>query len=69
MKIDELRQKNINELKKDLENSKKSLEKLLGEIVQRKEKNIRKVRLFRADIARISTVISEKRIISEEEGK
>ena len=46
MKIDELRQKNINELKKDLENSKKGLEKLLGEIVQRKEKNIRKVRLF-----------------------
>jgi ribosomal protein L29 len=65
MKADELRQKTIDELKKVLEKQRTDMEKLMLDIVQKKEKNFRKAKVLRAEIARISSVISEKRIISE----
>lgn len=66
MKADELRQKSIDELNKTLEKQRGEMEKLMLDIVQKKEKNFRKAKVLRAEIARINSVISEKRIISEE---
>jgi len=66
MKADELRQKTTDELKKTLEKQRGDMEKLMLDIVQKKEKNFRKAKVLRAEIARINSVISEKRIISEE---
>jgi ribosomal protein L29 len=66
MKADELRQKTTDELKKTLEKQRGEMEKLMLDIVQKKEKNFRKAKVLRAEIARVNSVISEKRIISEE---
>ena len=66
MKADELRQKTIDELRRNLEKQRGELEKLMLDIVQKKEKNFKKAKVMRAEIARINSVISEKRIISEE---
>jgi ribosomal protein L29 len=66
MKADELRQKSIDELKRTLEKQKVDIEKLMLDIIQKKEKNFMKAKTLRADIARINTIILEKRIISQE---
>ena len=66
MKADELRQKTIDELRKILEKQKIDMEKLMLDILQKKEKNHCKAKVMRADIARTNSVISEKRIISGE---
>jgi len=66
MKADELRQKTIDELKKALEKQRIDMEKLMLDILQKKEKNFNKAKVMRADIARINSVITEKKIISEE---
>jgi ribosomal protein L29 len=66
MKADELRQKTIDELRRNLEKQRGELEKLMLDIVQKKEKNFKKAKVMRAEIARTNSVISEKRIISEE---
>lgn len=66
MKADELRQKTTDELKKTLEKQRGDMEKLMLDIVQKKEKNFKKAKVLRAEIARVNSVISEKRIISEE---
>lgn len=67
MKADELRQKSIDELKRTLEKLKVDIEKLMLEIIQKKEKNFKKAEIMRADIARVNTIISEKKIITQEE--
>jgi ribosomal protein L29 len=67
MKADELRQKSIDELKKLLEKQRIDVEKLMLDLLQKKEKNTVKARTLRADIARTNTIISEKKIISLEE--
>lgn len=66
MKTADLRLKTIDELKKMLETQKAELEKLMLSLVQKKEKNVNKAKDMRADIARINTVVNEKKIISEE---
>jgi ribosomal protein L29 len=66
MKADELRQKSIDELKRTLEKQRVGIEKLMLDIIQKKEKNFVKAKALRADIARINTIISEKKIISQE---
>lgn len=66
MKADELRQKSIDELKRLLEKQRLDIEKLMSEIIQKKEKNFNKAKIMRNDIARIMTVIEEKKIISQE---
>lgn len=66
MKAVELRLKTIEELRKLIETKKNELEKTMLEIIQKKEKNIKKARIARNDIARINTVINEKKIISQE---
>jgi len=67
MKADELRQKSIDELRKLLEKERIDVEKLMLGLLQKKEKNTVKAKTLRADIARINTIISEKKIISQEE--
>ena len=67
MKADELRQKSVDELKRSLEKLKVDIEKLMLEIIQKKEKNFKKAETMRADIARVNTIISEKKIITQDE--
>jgi ribosomal protein L29 len=65
MKADELRQKSIDELKRTLEKQRIDVEKLMLDIIQKKEKNFVKAKTLRADIARVNTIISEKKIIGQ----
>lgn len=66
MNAKELRQKNDQELL----DSKKNLEKEIREVslntLQGKEKNVKKAGLLRRDVAKILTVINEKKILSSE---
>lgn len=56
----EFRKKNIEDLKKEIKSVKKDLQKTVSDIMQKKEKNIKKAGLLKKDIARIKTLISEK---------
>lgn len=56
----EYRKKSQEDLKKELVKLKKDLQKTVSDILQKKEKNIKKAVLFRKDIARINTLINEK---------
>ena len=56
----EYRKKSQEDLKKELLKLKKDLQKTVSDILQKKEKNIKKAVLFRKDIARINTLINEK---------
>lgn len=56
----EYRKKSQEDLKKELVKLKKDLQKTVSDIMQKKEKNIKKAVLFRKDIARINTLINEK---------
>jgi ribosomal protein L29 len=60
LEVAELRKKNIDDLKKDLEKVKKDKQKTVSDVLQKKEKNVKKVGLLRKDIARIQTVLNEK---------
>lgn len=61
----ELRAKNIEELKKEIAEKKKELEKYVNEVYKGKEKNISKTKFLKRDIARINTIINEKKILKE----
>jgi large subunit ribosomal protein L29 len=65
--ISELRKKTLEDLKKELERLKKDAQKVVSEVTQKKEKNVSKIRVFKKDIARIQTLISEK--LKEVKGK
>jgi len=58
--IKELRKKGLEDLKKELSKSKKDLQKTISDVLQKKEKNIKKTSQFRKDVARIQTIINEK---------
>jgi len=60
LKVSELRKKNTEELKEELIKVQDDLRKIVPDILQRKEKNVRKVGFIRKDIARIKTLMSEK---------
>ncbi len=61
MKIEELRKKNINELVKDLEERKSLVRELMFEVAVKQAKNHRDLRNAKKDVARILTIISEKK--------
>jgi ribosomal protein L29 len=69
MKVSELRTKSENELKETLNKLHKDLKNAAVEFVQRKEKNIKKPRMLRKDIAKVLTLINEKKILVEKESK
>lgn len=58
--IDELRKKNTDDLKKELEKLKGDMHKTVSDILQKKEKNVKKANSMKKDIARIQTVLNEK---------
>jgi large subunit ribosomal protein L29 len=66
MNAKELRQKN----EQELSDTKKNLEKEIREVslntLQGKEKNVKKAGLLRKDVARLLTVLNEKKILNAE---
>lgn len=60
MKIKELRDKNIEELKKLLEEKRENIRKLRFDIATKQVKNNRQLRNDKVDVARILTLIKEK---------
>lgn len=62
MKNTELLTKNENELKEMLAKLKTDLQKTLMDVLQKKEKNVRKSGLIKKDIARVKTVMALKEI-------
>ena len=66
LKTSELRTKNLNELNSLLKEYYKKLEDYVADVYRGKSKDISKTNFIRKDIARIKTIISEKRFIEEE---
>ena len=60
MEINELSKNSISELKDVLNKTTKEYEKVVTEILQNKEKNVKKSSGLRKDIARIKTVLNTK---------
>ncbi len=58
--IKEFRKKELEDLKKELTKVKKDLQKTISDVLQKKEKNIKKASQLRKDIARVQTLINEK---------
>ena len=61
MKIKELREKNTEELKKLLADKRETLRKLRFDVSSKQIKNVRELRNTKKDIARILTLIREKK--------
>ena len=61
----DLRNKNTGELKKTLDSQLKEFEKHMHDIYKGKETNLSKSRFLRKDIARIKTVMAEKKFMKE----
>jgi large subunit ribosomal protein L29 len=62
MKAKELRQKNDNELEKILQEKRKKLYQLRSDLVAGKVKNVREIRMVKKDIARILTILNERKL-------
>lgn len=60
MKAKDLREKNINELKKVIEEKREIVRKLRFEISMKQAKDHREMRNTKREIARIATIINEK---------
>lgn len=60
MKNNELREKNVNELHKDLDDKKEEVQKLMFEVSVKQAKNHRDLRNAKRNVARLLTVINEK---------
>ncbi len=60
MKIKELREKNIEELKKLLAEKEENVRKLRFDLVTKQAKGTRQIRADKRDVARIMTLINEK---------
>ncbi len=58
--LKEVRSKNTEELKKDLDEAKRNLAKTKLELLSGKNKNMRAGSLLRKNIAQISTILNEK---------
>lgn len=66
MKISDLRQKSVDELKETLQKAMKDLMKINEEALQKKEKNVKKAWFVKKEIARIKTIINEKQLIGDQ---
>ena len=69
MKISEIAAKKDEILKKDLSELKKHLEEARFKVSVREEKNVKKIRQIKKDIARIMTILREREIIEIEKIK
>lgn len=63
--LEKLKNKSIDALVKLLNTKKLERDKLMVNRLAKTDKNIRKMRIFKLDIARISTIIREKEIINK----
>jgi len=61
----DIRNKNIKDLKKVLSDQEKVLEKFMHDVYKGKEKNVSKNKNLRKNIARVKTVIAEKKFLEE----
>ncbi len=66
IKLEEFRKKTIEELKKEMTALEKEIQKVVSDILQKKEKNVKKASQIRKDIARVKTLLNEK--LKEEKG-
>lgn len=66
MNAKELRQKNDQELSDIKKNLEKEIREVSLNTLQGKEKNVKKAGLLRKDMARILTILNEKKILSAE---
>jgi ribosomal protein L29 len=69
MNIKELRQKTEQELTDMLKKAEKDLNTAMTDLLQKKEKNVKKPGFLRKDIARIETILNEKKILNKGETK
>lgn len=67
MTITELRKKTLEDLKKELEKVRVDAQKFTSGIMQKKDKNTSKIKIFKKDFARVVMVIGEK--LKEVKGK
>ncbi len=65
MLVKDIRNKSIKELKKVLAGQEKDMEKFMHDVYKGKEKNVAKTKSFRKDIARVKTVLAEKKFLEE----
>jgi ribosomal protein L29 len=65
MKVSELRQKTTEELLELIKTWQKDIEKVSLDILQGKEKNIRRPRFIRKDVARAKTILKEQQNAEE----
>jgi ribosomal protein L29 len=63
MKISEMRTKTEQELHEELKKIEKELKDVVTEIMQGKEKNFMRTRPLKKNIARVKTLINEKKVI------
>ena len=61
MNIAELRKKTTEELKETVKSLKKDTEGVMNNLIKGKEKNVRKIGVLRKDLARVMTVLKEKK--------
>lgn len=67
--LNTLKEKEIEVLRKLLTEKIAEAKKTTSEMYSGNEKNLKKVKMIRREIAQISTAIREKEIVKEEEGK
>ncbi|HSX39483.1 MAG TPA: 50S ribosomal protein L29 [Candidatus Saccharimonadales bacterium] len=67
----ELRTKSVEELTELLKTTKKDIEKYANEVLKGKDKNVKKAGGMKKQIAKISTVLNERKYLkgTEEKGK
>jgi ribosomal protein L29 len=61
MNIKDIRNKTESELNKQIKEIKKDLETFVSNILQKKEKNVKKGMFLRKDLAKIKTVLNERK--------
>jgi len=61
----DIRNKNIKDLTKALSDQEKVLEKFMHDVYKGKEKNVAKTKSLRKNIARVKTVLAEKKFLEE----
>ncbi|RJR26389.1 50S ribosomal protein L29 [candidate division WWE3 bacterium] len=66
MKVAELREKTKQELVEMITKLTTDIKTSTLDILKRKEKNVKKPRLLRKDLARITTVLNEKKVLEED---
>lgn len=65
MKTSELRKKTDTELKETLQSLQSDIKDVVKGVLQAKEKNNSKIKMLKKDIARVRTILNEKKILLE----